>query len=67
MQTDEEKLQHSKDQRYATLYGTTGPAENPPARQWRKELEKNIVCLKVTFAVVFMCVVIVLLIIPLLS
>ena len=62
-QLDEEKLQQTKDPRYETLYGTTLLVENPS----RNELENRIVCLKVTLAVLFMCMVMGLLIIPLLS
>lgn len=62
-QPDEEKLQQTKDPRYETLYGTALLVENPS----RNELEKRNVCLKVTLAVLFMCMVMGLLIIPLLS
>ena len=65
-QLDEEKLQQTKDQRYTTLYGTT-IYKDTSSRDWDKELEKRIVCLKVTLAVLFMCMVMGLLIIPLLS
>lgn len=56
LQLDEEILHHSKGQNYATLYGTAVIVESPSAQE--RELEEKIVCLKVTLAVLFLCMVV---------
>ena len=47
---------NQKAKYYASLYGTAVILESPSAQE--RELEEKIVCLKVTLAVLFLCMVV---------